>query len=141
MPPNKKYGTRGPNNTAWDAKPGPTTVLTANAEPIVAITPVLSFSVVRSATYAMEAEWVPEPKNPKRPLVKIKIVKTKDKIFSPETSLLRLGNFKSNKYLKWHPKWSLEKSLKKVLDWYYLTKTQNPRNVCENQIREFIEIN
>jgi len=77
----------------------------------------------------------------KRLKLKIKVAKTKDKIFTPETSLLRLGNFKSKKYLKWHPKWSLEKSLKKVLDWYYLTKTQNPRNVCENQIREFIEIN
>ena len=77
----------------------------------------------------------------KRLKLKIKVVKTKDKIFTPETSFLRLGNFKSKKYLKWHPKWSLEKSLKKVLDWHYLTKTQNPRNVCENQIREFIEIN
>jgi CDP-glucose 4,6-dehydratase len=73
--------------------------------------------------------------------LKIKVVKTKDKIFTPETSFLRLGNFKSKKFLKWHPKWSLEKSLIKILDWYYLTETKNPRNVCENQIREFIKKN
>ena len=73
--------------------------------------------------------------------LEIKVLRSKDKIFTPETSFLRLGNFKSKKFLKWHPKWSLEKSLIKILDWYYLTETKNPRNVCENQIREFIKKN
>ena len=69
------------------------------------------------------------------------IRRTKDKIFTPETSFLRLGNFKSKKFLNWHPKWSLEKSLNKILDWYYLTEFQNARNICENQIKEFIKKN
>ena len=70
--------------------------------------------------------------------LKIKVVKTKDKIFTPETSFLRLGNLKSKKFLKWHPKWSLEKSLNKILDWHYLFETMNPRDICEKQIKEFI---
>tara|TARA_B100000700_G_C15052630_1_gene861081 strand:+ start:203 stop:1279 length:1077 start_codon:yes stop_codon:yes gene_type:complete len=77
----------------------------------------------------------------KRLKLKIKVVKTKDKIFTPETSFLRLGNFKSKKFLKWHPKWSLEKSLIKILDWYYLVKKKNPRDVCRDQIKEFIRKN
>ena len=71
--------------------------------------------------------------------LKIKVLRTKGKIFTPETSFLRLGNFKAKKFLNWHPKWSLEKSLNKILDWYYLTEFQNARNVCENQIKEFIK--
>ena len=47
--------------------------------------------------------------------IKIKIVK-ENRIFESETDFLRLSNFKSKKFLKWHPKWSLEKSLIKILD-------------------------
>ena len=74
----------------------------------------------------------------KRLNLKIKVLKTKNKIFTPETSFLRLGNLKSKKFLKWHPKWSLEKSLNKILDWHYLFETMNPRDICEKQINEFI---
>jgi len=74
----------------------------------------------------------------KRLKLKIKILKTKNKIFTPETSFLRLGNLKSKKFLKWHPKWSLEKSLNKILDWHYLFGTMNPKDICEKQIKEFI---
>ena len=74
----------------------------------------------------------------KRLNLKIKVLKAKNKIFTPETSFLRLGNLKSKKFLKWHPKWSLEKSLNKILDWYYLFETMNPRDICEKQIKEFI---
>ena len=49
-----------------------------------------------------------------------------------------MSNFKSKKFLKWYPKWSLEKSLNKILDWYYLFETMNPRDICEKQIKEFI---
>ena len=65
--------------------------------------------------------------------------KNSKKIFKPETSILRLSNYKSRKFLKWHPKWSLEKSLNKILDWHYLIKTRNPRDICESQIKEFIK--
>ena len=67
-----------------------------------------------------------------------KIVK-ENRIFEPETDFLRLSNFKSKKFLKWYPKWSLEKSLNKILDWHYLIKNRNPRNICESQIKEFIK--
>jgi len=70
--------------------------------------------------------------------IKIKIVK-ENRIFESETDFLRLSNFKSKKFLKWHPKWSLEKSLNKILDWHYLIKTRNPRDICESQIKEFIK--
>ena len=70
--------------------------------------------------------------------IKIKIVK-ENRIFEPETDFLRLSNFKSKKFLKWNPKWTLKNSLNKILDWYYLIETMNPRKVCEDQIREFIK--
>ena len=47
----------------------------------------------------------------------IKTKKTSKKIFKPETSILRLSNYKSKKYLKWHPKWSINKSLDKIIIW------------------------
>jgi len=70
--------------------------------------------------------------------LQIKIVKNKSKIYKPETNFLRLNNFKSKKFLKWYPKWNLDKSLKKILEWHNLTKFKNPRIVCENQIRTFL---
>jgi len=54
-------------------------------------------------------------------------------------SFLRLSNFKSKKLLNWHPKWSLEKSMNKILDWNRDIKFKNPRKVCTNQIKDFLE--
>ena len=71
--------------------------------------------------------------------MKIKVVRVKSKIFKPETSFLRLSNFKAKKFLKWYPRWSLEKSLNEILEWHNKVKTKNPRTVCENQIKEFIK--
>ena len=71
--------------------------------------------------------------------LKIKVMKTNSRTFKPETSFLRLSNFKSKKLLKWHPKWSLEKSMNKILDWNRDIKFKNPREVCTNQIKDFLE--
>tara|TARA_B100000029_G_scaffold10206_1_gene11139 strand:- start:194 stop:1276 length:1083 start_codon:yes stop_codon:yes gene_type:complete len=70
--------------------------------------------------------------------IKIKIVRKRSRIFKPETNFLRLNNSKSKKLLNWNPKWSLNKSLKKILDWQKLSKNYNPKKVCEDQIRDFI---
>lgn len=70
--------------------------------------------------------------------LKILIEKNKKNNFKPETSILRLSNYKSKKYLKWSPKWSLERSLRKIYEWNNLTKNKNYREICENQIKEFI---
>ena len=71
--------------------------------------------------------------------LKIKVMKTNSRIFKPETNFLRLSNFKSKKFLNWHPKWSLEKSMNKILDWNRDIKFKNPREVCTNQIKDFLE--
>ena len=73
--------------------------------------------------------------------LQIKIVKTKSKIYKPETDFLRLDNFKSKNFLKWYPQWTLEESLKKILEWHNLTKFENPKVVCENQIKDFLKKN
>ena len=70
--------------------------------------------------------------------VKIKVQKVKSKIFKPETNFLRLSNLKSKKYINWYPKWSLDKSLEKILRWNYLIKTENAKSICENQIKDFL---
>ena len=71
--------------------------------------------------------------------IKIKIVRKKSNIFKPETNFLRLNNFKSKKFLNWHPQWSLDQSLKKILEWHKLIKIMNPKKVCEDQIHDFIK--
>ncbi len=75
----------------------------------------------------------------KRLNIKIKIVRKKSNIFKPETNFLRLNNFKSKKFLNWHPQWSLDQSLKKILEWHKLIKIMNPKKVCEDQIHDFIK--
>jgi CDP-glucose 4,6-dehydratase len=76
----------------------------------------------------------------KRENIKLKIVKTKSKIFKPETNFLRLNNLKSKQYLHWFPKWSLDKTLIKILEWNSLIKKKKTRIVCEQQIREYFQI-
>ena len=75
----------------------------------------------------------------RRENIKLKIVKVKSKIFKPETNLLRLSNVKSKKYLHWFPKWSLDKTLIKILEWNSLIKKKKARIVCEQQIREYFK--
>ena len=68
----------------------------------------------------------------------IKTKKTSKKIFKPETSILRLSNYKSKKYLKWHPKWSINKSLDKIIIWNKEIKKKPPLNICFKQIQEYL---
>ena len=68
----------------------------------------------------------------------IETKKTSKKIFKPETSILRLSNYKSKKYLKWHPKWSINKSLDKIIIWNKEIKKKPPLNICFKQIQEYL---
>ena len=69
---------------------------------------------------------------------KVLIEKKKKNIFKPETSILRLSNHKSKKYLNWFPRWSINKSLDKIIEWNKQIKYQKPLNVCINQIKEYL---
>ena len=64
--------------------------------------------------------------------------KIKKNIKKPETSILRLSNFKARKFIKWKPKWSLNKSLDKILEWNKKIKYKKPLDVCKEQIVEFL---
>jgi len=64
--------------------------------------------------------------------------KTKNNFFKPETDILRLSNNKSKKFLKWHPKWSIIKSLDIIIDWNKKIKYQKPYDVCIEQIKDYL---
>ena len=58
--------------------------------------------------------------------------------FKPETSYLKLSNYKARKILKWHPRWSLNKSLNKILEWNNNAKSKGYEKVCEDQIKNYL---
>ena len=70
--------------------------------------------------------------------MKIKIMKERNKSFKPETSYLRLSNFKARKILKWKPKWSLNHTLDKIIEWNKQLKKNNARDLCINQISDYL---
>ena len=74
----------------------------------------------------------------KRLKLKIVLEKKKTNSFKPETSTLRLSNFKSKKFLSWQPKWSINKSLDKILNWNESVKYKNTADVCYAQIKEYL---
>jgi len=56
-----------------------------------------------------------------------------------ETEVLKLNSNKSKKILKWHPKMTLEYTLKKVFDWNLKIKNKVPaKEVCEKQFLMYI---
>ena len=75
----------------------------------------------------------------KRLNLDIRINKSKSKkIFKPETSVLRLSNYKSRKFLHWHPKWPINKSLDKIIEWNKSVKTIKISDICYQQIKEYL---
>ena len=57
-----------------------------------------------------------------------------------ETKILKLNNNKSKKYLNWSPKWNLEKSLEKILEWESYKKNKvDLSKICEMQIKSYFE--
>jgi len=72
--------------------------------------------------------------------LKLKVISKNiiNKKFQPETSILRLSNYKSKKFIKWTPIWTLNKSLKKIIEWNYQIKSKKYLDVCQQQIKEFL---
>lgn len=60
------------------------------------------------------------------------------KPFRLETDFLRLSNSKAKKYINWHPRWKLDKSLNKIIEWNNEIKKSSPLKVCQKQIKEFL---
>ena len=69
----------------------------------------------------------------------VKVKKEKGNIFKPETSILRLSNHKSKKFLNWKPKWPINKSLDKIIEWNESIKTLHPYKVSLEQIKSYIK--
>ena len=70
--------------------------------------------------------------------LKVKTAKNNSKDFKPETSYLRLSNFKARKILKWKPRWSLNKSLNKIIEWNKSVKIKGYKQMCEQQIKDYL---
>jgi CDP-glucose 4,6-dehydratase len=71
--------------------------------------------------------------------LKVNVKKEKGNIFKPETSILRLSNHKSKNFLNWKPKWSINKSLDKIIEWNENIKTLDPYKVSLEQIKSYIK--
>jgi len=66
---------------------------------------------------------------------KVKIKKDRLK----ETKILKLNSSKAIKYLNWRPKWSINKTLKKVIDWNNSDKKkENLKKICQEQILDYL---
>ena len=58
-----------------------------------------------------------------------------------EQENLQLNLLKSNKYLKWYPKYSINQSIKKTVDWYkevHLSKGKSAEEITRSQILSYI---
>ena len=57
-----------------------------------------------------------------------------------ETNILKLNNNKSKKYLKWRPRWDLNRTLKKIIEWENLkNRNFNIIKTCEKQILSYFD--
>ena len=69
--------------------------------------------------------------------IKVEYLKTNIKIF--ESAWLKLSNNKS-KNLGWKPKWSIQESIDKVIEWNDLKKQNiHPKKICEYQIKNYLK--
>ena len=59
-----------------------------------------------------------------------------------ESTLLQLNCDKANSLLKWHPRWSFNETIKKVISWYIdYYKDYEPRKLTDQNIKDFISNN
>jgi CDP-glucose 4,6-dehydratase len=58
-----------------------------------------------------------------------------------EANLLKLDISKAKSKLNWHPTWSLEKSLEKIVQWHknWSIKNFNTQDICMNEIQNYIK--
>ena len=54
-----------------------------------------------------------------------------------EAELLNLDISKAKSYLHWFPVWTVEKGIKKTVDWYKEYEREDPYKICVSQIEEF----
>ncbi len=72
--------------------------------------------------------------------IKVKKISYK-KNKSIETNFLRLNSRKAKKYLHWEPRWNLDLTLKKVLEWNKMKKNKMlVYNICTKQIKEYFNL-
>ncbi len=68
---------------------------------------------------------------------KYKLLKSKK---FKETRILKLSNNKSKSNLNWFPRWNLEKSLNKIIEWEnYKTRKYDLAKICEMQIKSYFK--
>ena len=78
-------------------------------------------------------------------LAKIKKIKKIKKILFKknkfaETKTLKLDSKKAKRYLKWEQRWSVDKTIEKILEWNdNLKNKKNMRQICEKQIKEYLK--
>ena len=57
-----------------------------------------------------------------------------------ETKILKLSSNKSKKVLKWSPKWNLEETLNKIIEWEtYKARKYDLVKICEMQIKSYFK--
>ncbi len=67
----------------------------------------------------------------------IKYLKT---IHVKENSFLKLNNYKSKKHLNWKPKWSLDKTILKIIEWDKYSN-RNKLKISVDQINDYFSLN
>jgi CDP-glucose 4,6-dehydratase len=70
---------------------------------------------------------------------KFKKIKIKKHKFS-ETKILKLNSKKSIKFLNWRQKWSIDETIRKIIDWNESFKNRtNINKLCIKQIKEYLK--
>lgn len=54
-----------------------------------------------------------------------------------EAGLLNLEISKAQNFLGWYPRWNIDETIKKTVEWYKSYKTQNVYDICISQIIEY----
>lgn len=54
-----------------------------------------------------------------------------------EAKLLSLDINKAKYYLNWYPRWDIDKTVEKIIEWYKNYLNVNVFDMCENQIKEY----
>ena len=61
-----------------------------------------------------------------------------DKKEPHEANLLSLDINKARNFLIWHPKWNIQECIDKTVEWYKLSKEEDFKKICNNQIKLFM---
>jgi len=56
-----------------------------------------------------------------------------------EATLLSLDISKAKYHLNWHPKWRIEETVQKTIEWYQQYRTTDNYDLCVGQIKEYVK--